>query len=102
MAPTLLDWAGDPSAYHADGTSLLPLINDTADHWRTDLLLENFHTYQWIGLRTGRYKYVLWTLTGHQELYDLLHDPYELTNIANQHPKLDARFRARAEALHGS
>jgi arylsulfatase A-like enzyme len=55
-----------------------------------------------IGLRTGRYKYVLWTLTGHQELYDLLHDPYELTNIADQHPKLDARFRARAETLEGS
>ena len=64
--------------------------------------VENFHTYQWIGLRTGRYKYVRWITTCHQELYDLLRDPYELTNIANQHPKLDARFRAQAEALQGS
>jgi arylsulfatase A-like enzyme len=102
VATTLLDWAGDPRTHNANGTSLLSLINAGTSAWRRSLLLENFAHYQWIGLRTGRYKYIRWIVTGHQELYDLLRDPYELTNIAREHPTLDARFRAEAEALQAS
>ena len=75
IAPTLLDWAGDPSTHNANGTSLVPVINGTATTWRTNLLLENWEQYHWHGLRTNRYTYVRWAQTHHQELYDLRHDP---------------------------
>lgn len=102
IAPTLLDWAGDPSTHNANGTSLMPLINGTATTWRTNLLLENWEQYHWHGLRTNRYTYVRWAQTHHQELYDLRHDPHQLQNIAHQHPVIDANLRARMKALEHS
>ena len=102
IAPTLLDWAGDPSTHNANGTSLVPLINGTATTWRTNLLLENWEQYHWHGLRTNRYTYIRWAQTHHQELYDLRHDPHQLQNIAHQHPVIDANLRARMKALEHS
>jgi len=45
------------------------------------------------GVRTWRYKYIKYA-DGSQELYDLLHDPHELTNVVN-----DARYRSVAAAM---
>jgi arylsulfatase A-like enzyme len=102
IAPTLLDWAGDPSIHNANGTSLVPLINGTATTWRTNLLIENWEQYHYHALRTNRYTYIRWSHTHHQELYDLLHDRYQLRNIAHQHPIIDAKLRARMKALERS
>jgi len=102
IAPTLLDWAGDPSTHNANGTSLVPLINGTATTWRTNLLLENWEHYHWHALRTTRYTYIRWAKTRHQELYDLRNDRYQLKNIARKKPIIDAKLRARMKALEHS
>jgi N-acetylglucosamine-6-sulfatase len=102
IAPTLLDWAGDSSTHNADGTSLVPLINGTATAWRTNLLLENWERYHWHALRTNRYTYIRWNVSGHQELYDLRHGRYQLQNIAHEKPSLDAKLRARMITLANS
>jgi arylsulfatase A-like enzyme len=102
IAPTLLDWAGDPSTHNANGTSLVPLINGTATTWRTNLLLENWEHYHWHALRTNRYTYIRWAKTHHQELYNLRNDRYQLQNIARKKPIIDARLRARMRALEHS
>ncbi len=102
IAPTLLDWAGDPSTHNANGTSLVPLINGTATSWRTNLLVENWEQYHWHALRTNRYTYIRWAQTRHQELYNLRNDRYQLQNIARKKPIVDANLRARMEALEHS
>jgi arylsulfatase A-like enzyme len=102
IAPTLLDWAGDPSTHNANGTSLVPLINGTATTWRTNLLLENWEHYHWHALRTNRYTYIRWAKTHHQELYNLRNDRYQLQNIARKKPIIDARLRARMRTLEHS
>ena len=94
IAPTIAERAG--IAWHADGLSLVPLIDGSATKIRDAALLENCMTNQgtkcwrdqqhraippFVGVVTDRYKYVEYA-TGEKELYDLSADPYELVNHA--------------------
>ena len=99
IVPTMLDLAGDPSTHGANGRSLLPLINGTSTSWRHTLLLENWEHNHWAGVRTTRWKFVHWYPSGHQELYDLRHDPFELENVAREHPLVIDRLRRRMRIL---
>jgi arylsulfatase A-like enzyme len=59
--------------------------------------LSNIPEYQ--GLRTARYTYVEYS-TGEKELYDVIKDPNELTNLAaTASPALLATLHARLEQL---
>ena len=92
VMPTLLDCAGLPIPQGIDGTSLLAQAKGASDSGRTHLHGE--HTYQeqaihW--LTDGQQKYIWFSGTGHEQLFDLVHDPNELHNLAHEtdwHPRL--------------
>jgi len=94
LAPTFCDLAGC-GIKHADGLSLLPLLDGEADALeRTFIYEESLHdkglSPAWYGLRTtkafdpeARWAYTEYS-TGERELYDLVADPDQLENRAGQ------------------
>ncbi len=54
--------------------------------WRTMLDLEHASCYApkdgWVALTDQRYKYIYYTITGAQQLFDLQNDPHELRDLA--------------------
>lgn len=95
IAPTLLEMAGVsvPSAMH--GRSLVPLLKgDRPENWRKDWLYENYEypgsekVRPHYGVRTERHKLIHYyklsaypELPEEFELYDLLKDPGEQSNL---------------------
>jgi len=107
LAPTFAEIAGAAPTVPQDGRSLLPLLTGTAPAWRLsfqaergaqdlawissrpgelhpqlevgDVSAAGFPGLGWNAIRTSRWKYVEWA-NGDRELYDLMVDPYELTN----------------------
>jgi N-acetylglucosamine-6-sulfatase len=103
LAPTIAQVAGVQSPAAMDGRSLLPLLRARAGRWRTGFTIESASDVRlrrqapsYCGYRTTRYMYVRYG-TGEQELYDLRHDPFELTNVASD-PSF-APIRRRMERL---
>ena len=104
-APTFAALAG-VSHPHVEGRSFLPLVQGTpiSPPWRTSFLLENWDgspktlapTY--CGIRSTRYLYVRYG-TGEEELYDQLHDPFDLHNVATSPAYAGVLARNRAEML---
>jgi len=86
IAPTVLDMLGlpIPAAYH--GRSLLDPTPGLARFY-TD------HTVWRMGLRQGRWKYILDAESGDDELFDLEADPGERRDVAALHPDRAARYR---------
>ena len=84
VLPTFLDAAGIPKPQVMDGESMLAILKDKP--WRDVLDLEHAQIYEkdnaWVALTDGRYKYVYFTLTGQQQLFDLKSDPFEMKNLA--------------------
>jgi arylsulfatase A-like enzyme len=104
IAPTILDATGASATIPQDGRSLVPLVTGTATRWRRAVFFE------WKGdgvianpfdaVQTARYEYVelyapqdLGGAVTERELYDLVADPHQLTNVAGR-PDL-ARIQAR-------
>jgi N-acetylglucosamine-6-sulfatase len=92
IAPTFLDYAGGvpPCAgphlcRTLDGRSLRPLLGASGAFPRNRAALAEMNFDgpggQYAAVRTQHYKFVQYD-DGHQELYDLLHDPYERDNLA--------------------
>jgi N-acetylglucosamine-6-sulfatase len=93
VAPTLLEYAGAEIENGIQGRSLMPVIEGTAENWRSSFLLEYYsdtvferiENMGYKAVRTDRYKYIQYTdLDGMDELYDLQDDPYELKNIIDE------------------
>ncbi|MEP7158168.1 MAG: sulfatase-like hydrolase/transferase [Chloroflexota bacterium] len=98
LAPTLCELAGcemgpfPTGQEHADGLSLLRLLDGDANHIPRKAVLESAwgpDVRDWRAIRTatdhllGAWHYVEWQ-NGERELYDLTADPWELTNRAGQ------------------
>jgi len=104
LAPTITDWAGVTPAGLINGRSLLPLLENPGAPWRADLLIEHLkigaQAPDMQGIRTARYMYNELT-TGERELYDLVTDPYQLTNVASlpANAVLVATLKARLALL---
>lgn len=85
--PTFADAANIEIPVKIDGESMLKIIEGTND-WRQLLGLEHSQIYEednaWIALTDGSYKYVYFTLTGKEQLFNLDADPFELHNIISE------------------
>jgi len=89
LAPTLMEWAGLSIPTEVQGRSFAH-YSDTAGRFRDALY---YHYFEYpephrvephYGIRTDRYKLIrFYTYPGLEEweLYDLLHDPYEMFNL---------------------
>jgi arylsulfatase A-like enzyme len=114
IAPTLIQLAGGVPPGDLDGRSLVPFLRQGAGapvRWRGALVTEYDGGWVQIGynpggamaegfaldiptyrsVRTNTQKYILWTATGEEEVYDLVGDPFELNNLVRTNPS-----RARA------
>jgi len=82
-----------------DGRSMLPLLVDPKAHWPDRELF--VHVGRWkkgadpneskfkkCAVRTQRWRFV-----NNKELYDIANDPYESTNVIDQHPEVVEKLR---------
>lgn len=103
VCPTLLEASGTPVPSNVHGRSLLPLLQEKAQNWRSDFLYEYYwerdfpQTPSVIGLRTDQYSYMqyhgIWDL---EELYDVQRDPDQMNNLM-----ADVRIRHEGGRLFG-
>lgn len=85
IAPTILDFAGIPDTFSMQGISLLKMMNNTAE--RKEMMYEFFNKDCVPDIRAVRsfnFKYVKYNCSQvTEELFDLVTDPLELTNLVN-------------------
>lgn len=94
VMPTLLDCAGLPIPETVEGRSFLPLGRGESAPWRPHLHGEHAllgQSIQW--LTDGHEKYVWFSGTGREQLFNLDTDPQELRDLAAMQPARVARWR---------
>lgn len=119
LPPTLLEAAGIETPGTMEGRSLMPLINGCGIEWQDEVFVQISESQVGRALRTPRWKYAVHAPDAHprndayssayveQYLYDLKHDPYELTNLAglpafaSVSEQLKTRLLAHIEAIEG-
>jgi arylsulfatase len=99
--PTFADVCNLSIPSKIDGESILKILNGT-DGWRTTLSTEHSLEYEpdnaWVAIRDKRYKYIFYTLTGVEQLYDLQQDPYELNSVVSD-PSVSTVYKELYNAL---
>ena len=128
LAPTIVDAANAKPGRVLDGRSLLPLLAHPTTQWGRDLLIERGPAgaklagtavgeigngddgnqgktaapgdERFVALRTPKFLYAEYA-NGEKELYDLVKDPDELTNVAGQrsYSALQGQLAARLAKL---
>jgi arylsulfatase A-like enzyme len=97
VMPTLLDCAGLPIPDSVEGKSVLPLARgESVSDWRPHLHGEHTafgQSLHWI--TDGREKYVWWSGSGREQLFDLRADPTECHDLSTDtsHASRLARWR---------
>lgn len=84
IMPTLLSAAGLEVPIGLDGISMLPILHSTEAQWRNWLHGEHLvfgQSLHW--LIDGRWKYIWWSGTGREQLFDLATDPKELIDCSH-------------------
>jgi len=91
FAETFLDAAGVRVPDDMQGRSLLPVLRGrTPTDWRTSMYYRYYHdpgdhnTRRHYGVRTTTHKLIYFWQKDQWELFDLVHDPYELHNLYGQ------------------
>ena len=96
--PTLLDLCGINAELKMDGTSLRPLINDSARNWLGRTLFTD--TQREEQLKKWKQPAIMtdeWRLVGKDELYDMTRDASQKTDVAAQHPEVVQSLKAAYE-----
>lgn len=106
FAPTALELAGLPVPAEMDGISYLPtLLNRPEEQQQHQYLYWEFYEQggkqgiryrEWKGIRLN----VRQDRNGPIELYNIVEDPGETNNLADQHPDIVARIAAFMEEAH--
>ncbi|WP_144935562.1 arylsulfatase [Paenibacillus sp. 32O-W] len=99
IMPTLLDCADLPIPDTVEGSSVLPLARGDKDvQWRNQLHGEH-SAGKWSNhwLTDGRRKYIWYSQTGEEQLFDLTEDPQELVNLAGRPEYADELSAWRAK-----
>jgi arylsulfatase A-like enzyme len=103
--PTLCGLAGLPIPSEVDGVDLSRVVTRKDSRSRDAVLIGHYSSAElwfdtgtfwpeWRGARTQQHTYVRW-LTGAEELYDNLADPYQMTNLAADGAEPEALLRLR-------
>ena len=109
--PTLCGLAGLPIPREVDGADLSGVALGKGGDAREEVLMGNYSSSaeffqtgtdwpEWRGVKTKQYSYWRW-LSGAEELYDNLADPYQMENLAESSaaPVVLLRLRARLSDL---
>ena len=97
IMPTFLDIAGAPVPETVDGRSLMPLVRDEKPAWRQYVAGE--HTGgRWSNhyITDGRHKYIWYSQTGLEQLFDIANDRQELHDLADRPEHAGELKRLRA------
>jgi N-acetylglucosamine-6-sulfatase len=100
LAPTIAQIAKATPGLAMDGIPLLPLALKPAAASGRDLLFESYD-FNSFGIRRGNWRYNQYENGDNkEELYDLVADPFELTNLLhpNPNPPASAGIKAQLEA----
>jgi arylsulfatase A-like enzyme len=79
LYPTLIELAGLQAPDHLEGRSLVPLLEDPDDDW--DFPVLSTYGFGNHAVVSERYRYIHYA-DGGEELYDIVADPNEWTNLA--------------------
>jgi arylsulfatase A-like enzyme len=93
MYPTLLDYCGLPENKQNDGNSLLPLLKNPDAKWEHFAL--SVYGVGNLSIRSRTHRYIVYE-DGSEELYDMVNDPNEWTNLAKREESapIKAAFKA--------
>ena len=81
VAPTLLELAGAPIPKDVTGNSMKPLL-EAGDKPVTDWVEDYAFLHETcVAVRTDKHKIIHYSNVNEWELYDLVNDPYEITNL---------------------
>jgi len=104
IMPTILDMAGLAIPDCVDGRSLLPLMTGGTS-WRPFLQGEHAACYSEQQanhyLTDGRWKYIWYSCTGHEQLFDLGKDPNELHDLARTPARRKELLKWRSRLIDG-
>ena len=98
--PTLIELCGLPKNDGLEGVSIVPLLRDPLTSWDRSAYTVVARGGEGMGwsLRTERWRYAEWGDKHEAELYDLLSDPREFINLAND-PKHADTVKQLSELL---
>lgn len=106
VAPTILSAAGLQQPADMPGRSFLPLLKADSVHWRNKIFYEYYWEYDFpmtptvFGVRSDQFKYIrYYGIWDTNELYDLVNDPNETTNLINR-PEYAAVVKQMATELY--
>ena len=106
--PTLCGFAGVQIPREVDGADLSRIVLGKSKDSREEVLIGSYTSHwdffqtgtrwpEWRGIRTKRYTYCKW-LTGEEELYDNMEDPFQMKNLAGSGSE-PAELRSLRERL---